>query len=73
MINQSQQLFAEHDVNRVRRDLGENQVSSIWLWGQGKPIYLESFHKRFGLTGVAITAVDLVRGLAKLVAESTPM
>ncbi len=67
LINRSQQLFAEHDVNRVRRDLGENQVSSIWLWGQGKPIYLESFRKRFGLTGVAITAVDLVRGLAKLV------
>jgi len=67
LINQSQQLFAGHDVNKVRRDLGENQVSSIWLWGQGKQIHLESFRKRLGLTGVAITAVDLVRGLAKLV------
>jgi len=67
LINQSQQLFANHDVNKVRRDLGENQVSSIWLWGQGKQTHLENFHRRFGLTGVAITAVDLVRGLAKLV------
>jgi 2,3-bisphosphoglycerate-independent phosphoglycerate mutase len=67
LLNLSQQVFADHDVNRVRRDLGENQVSSIWLWGQGKRAHLESFRKRFGLRGVAITAVDLVRGLAKLV------
>lgn len=67
LLNLSQQVFADHDVNRVRRDLGENQVSSVWLWGQGKRAHLESFRKRFGLGGVAITAVDLVRGLAKLV------
>lgn len=67
LMNQSQQLFAGHDINRVRQDLGENQVSSIWLWGQGKQARLDSFRKRHGLKGAAITAVDLVRGLAKLV------
>jgi 2,3-bisphosphoglycerate-independent phosphoglycerate mutase len=67
LIHQSQQLFAGHDVNRVRLDLGENQASSIWLWGQGKQARLDSFRKRYGLRGAAITAVDLVRGLAKLV------
>jgi 2,3-bisphosphoglycerate-independent phosphoglycerate mutase len=67
LMNQSQQLFAGHEINKVRQDLGENQVSSIWLWGQGKQARLESFRKRFGLRGAAITAVDLVRGLAKLV------
>jgi 2,3-bisphosphoglycerate-independent phosphoglycerate mutase len=67
LMNLSQQVFADHDVNKVRRDLGENQVSSIWLWGQGRQIRLESFRKRFHLAGAAITAVDLVRGMAKLV------
>jgi 2,3-bisphosphoglycerate-independent phosphoglycerate mutase len=67
LMNQSQQLFAGHEINRVRQDLGENQVSSIWLWGQGQQVRLESFRKRFGLQGAAITAVDLVRGLARLV------
>jgi 2,3-bisphosphoglycerate-independent phosphoglycerate mutase len=66
VMNRSQRLFANHEVNRVRQDLGENQVSSVWLWGQGKQTRLESFRKRFGVRGVAITAVDLVRGLAKL-------
>jgi 2,3-bisphosphoglycerate-independent phosphoglycerate mutase len=67
LINQSQQLFAGHEINKVRQDLGENQVSSVWLWGQGRQTRLESFRKRFGLRGAVITAVDLVRGLAKLV------
>jgi 2,3-bisphosphoglycerate-independent phosphoglycerate mutase len=67
LMNQSQQLFHGHEINKVRLDLGENQVSSIWLWGQGQRARLDSFRKRFGLKGAAITAVDLVRGLAKLV------
>jgi len=66
LINQSQELFAGHEINRIRQDLGENRVSSVWLWGQGKQTHLESFRKRFGLQGAAITAVDLVRGLALL-------
>jgi 2,3-bisphosphoglycerate-independent phosphoglycerate mutase len=67
LMARSQQFFQNHDINKVRTDLGENPVSSIWLWGQGKKAALESFKKRFGIKGAAITAVDLVRGLAKLI------
>lgn len=67
LMARSQQIFTDHDINRVRRDLGENQVSSIWLWGQGRKAQLERFQKRFGLKGAAITAVDLVKGLARLI------
>ena len=67
LMARSQQIFDNNDINRVRKDLGENQVSSIWLWGQGKKAMMDSFEKRFGLKGASITAVDLVRGLAKLI------
>ena len=67
LMARSQQLFTNHDINKVRRDLGENEVSSIWLWGQGKRAQMERFQNRFGIKGAAITAVDLVRGLAKLI------
>lgn len=67
LMARSQQLFSDHDINKVRKDLGENQVSSIWLWGHGKTAQLDSFQKRFGIRGAAITAVDLVRGLSKLI------
>ena len=67
LMARSQQLFTNHDINKVRKDLGENQVSSIWLWGQGRKARMESFQKRFGIKGAAITAVDLVRGLSMLI------
>ena len=67
LIARSQQLFTNHDINKVRYDLGENQVSSIWLWGQGKKARMESFEKRFGIKGAAIAAVDLVKGLSMLI------
>lgn len=67
LMARTQQYFSNHDINRVRKDLGENQVSSIWLWGHGKKAKMDSFEKKFGLKGAAITAVDLVRGLSKLI------
>ncbi len=67
LMARSGKLLVNHDINKVRGDLGENQVSSIWLWGQGRKARMESFQKRFGIKGVAITAVDLVKGLSKLI------
>ncbi len=67
MMARSQRLFANSDINKIRKDLGENQVSSIWLWGQGVKAKMESFEKRFGLKGATITAVDLARGLSLLI------
>lgn len=67
LMAKSQQLFENNPINRVRRDLGENPVSTIWLWGQGQKAALERFSKKYGKHGAAITAVDLVRGLARLV------
>jgi len=67
LMAKSQELLAEHEINKIRKDLGENQVSSIWLWGQGKKAAMDSFQSRFGLRGTTITAVDLVRGISKLI------
>lgn len=67
LISRSRGMLAEHDVNVVRRDLGENPATSIWLWGEGKMPRLDPFAEVYGLNGAAITAVDLVRGLAKLI------
>jgi len=67
LMARSHQIFAAHDINKIRRDLRENQASCIWFWGQGRKAAMDSFEKRFGLRGAAITAVDLVRGLSKLI------
>jgi 2,3-bisphosphoglycerate-independent phosphoglycerate mutase len=67
MIDRSQDILREHEVNNVRRDLGENPATSIWLWGEGKMPQLPSYQSLHGLRGAAITAVDLVRGISKLI------
>ncbi|MFB3891461.1 MAG: cofactor-independent phosphoglycerate mutase [Phycisphaerae bacterium] len=67
LIQRSGAILENQEINIVRRDLGENPANSIWLWGQGRMPQLPSFIERFGIKGAAITAVDLVRGLAKLI------
>lgn len=67
LMDASRDLLAAHPVNQVRRDLGENPASQIWLWGEGQKPALAPFRKQWGLTGAAITAVDLVRGIARLI------
>lgn len=58
-------VLAEHPINAVRRDLGENSATDIWLWGQGRAARLTPFAEKFGLRGATIAAVDLIRGIAK--------
>lgn len=67
LMARSQQILADHEVNQVRRDLGENPATSIWLWGQGKQPRLSRFVDEFGLRGALVAAVDLVRGLGTLI------
>jgi 2,3-bisphosphoglycerate-independent phosphoglycerate mutase len=67
LIAESEKLFATHEVNITRKEMGESPATNVWLWGQGSPRPIESFQKRFGLRGAMITAVDLLAGIAKLI------
>ncbi len=60
----SHHLLANHDVNKVRIDLGENPANMIWLWGQGQRPSIVPFKELYGLSGAVITGVDLLKGLA---------
>ena len=67
LMRKSEALFKDHSTNLLRRNLKKNEASSIWLWGHGKKARMETFEKKYGLKGAAITAVDLVKGLAHLI------
>ncbi|MBP1685382.1 MAG: putative homoserine kinase [Deltaproteobacteria bacterium] len=62
----SQEILAQHAVNRARRERGQRPATSIWLWGQGKRPALPTLRDRFGINGSVISAVDLVNGLGVL-------
>ncbi|MCX7927915.1 MAG: cofactor-independent phosphoglycerate mutase [Candidatus Omnitrophica bacterium] len=67
LMQESRKILAEHEINQVRIDLGENPANMIWLWGQGKKPNLPLFKEKFGITGSVISAVDLIKGMGKLV------
>jgi 2,3-bisphosphoglycerate-independent phosphoglycerate mutase len=63
LMTRSETLFQSHPANQAR---GDQAASGIWLWGQGQAPALEPFAEKFGKTGAVITAVDLLRGLGRL-------
>lgn len=63
----SETLFADADVNQQRIANGEEPATQIWLWGQGMRPAMDSFESRFGQRGAVITAVDLLRGMGRLI------
>jgi len=67
MMDTSREVLAQHPINRVRQDLDELPATQIWLWGQGTRPRLRAFKELHGIRGAAITAVDLVRGLARAI------
>lgn len=67
LMERSKQIFAAHPVSARRREQGKPVATQIWLWGQGQAPALPSFEELFGLKGVMITAVDLLRGIAALI------
>jgi 2,3-bisphosphoglycerate-independent phosphoglycerate mutase len=67
IMERSRELFANHEINQVRRQTGHNPATQVWLWGQGHAPNIPTFKQRFGInSGCMITGVDLLRGLAVL-------
>lgn len=66
LMNRSKMILANHPVNLARRKTGKRPVTQIWLWGQGTSPKLPLYSERCGLRGAAISAVDLIKGIAML-------
>jgi 2,3-bisphosphoglycerate-independent phosphoglycerate mutase len=67
LMSESEALLADHPVNVARRREGKPPATNVWLWGQGSAPRLPPFADLYGVRGAMITAVDLLRGLAKLI------
>ena len=66
LMKKSEELFAADERNLQREQSGSLRASGIWLWGQGSRPALEAFSDRYRVRGAVITAVDLLRGLGRL-------
>jgi 2,3-bisphosphoglycerate-independent phosphoglycerate mutase len=67
LMKYSQDLLREHEINKVRIDLKENPANMIWLWGCGESLAIPSFEEKFGVRGAVISAVDLIKGIGRII------
>lgn len=63
LMEKSASILATHPVNRQRMLDGLKPANSLWPWGEGRPLKLESFRQRYGVDGTLISAVDLLKGM----------
>ncbi len=63
MMQDSYDLLKDHPINVARSERGLRSANSIWIWGQGKKPQLESFQKKYSLSGATVSAVDLIKGI----------
>lgn len=72
LMEHSKAVFADHPVNKRRVAEGKKPATQIWLWGQGNAMQLETYKALYGLGGGVISAVDLLKGIAKLAGLKAP-
>lgn len=67
LIEDSYEILDSHPINRRRRDEGHLPANMIWFWGESHLPQIPSFLTRFGKAGAVVAAVDLIRGLGRMV------
>ncbi len=72
MMKESYSFLMEHPVNIKRIAEGKRPANSIWLWGEGTKPGLSDFSEKYGVKGSIISAVDLLKGIAKCAGMSAP-
>ena len=65
LIRRSGEILASHPVNVKRRAEGKRPATHVWFWGAGTKPTLDTFFSKFGLKGAIVSAVDLLKGIAK--------
>ena len=65
-MKRSYELLKDHPINIKRVKDGKNPANSLWFWGEGTKPKLQNFEEKFGVKGGIISAVDLLKGIAKL-------
>jgi len=63
-MKMSCEILEKHPLNEERKSRGKLPANALWLWSPGKKPSLPSFKNKFGMNATAISAVDLIKGIA---------
>jgi len=64
----SYEILKNHPINLDRVKRGLNPANMMWIWGEGRKPKLDAFNKLYGVEGVTISAVDLIKGIGRCAA-----
>ncbi|OVE73661.1 cofactor-independent phosphoglycerate mutase [bacterium B13(2017)] len=66
LMSRSIEILKDHPVNIQRKCNNKATADMIWLWGGGYKPNMDNFYSKYGVKGAVISAVDLIKGLAKV-------
>jgi len=72
LISRSREILKDHPINARRRKNRRNPGDMIWPWSPGRKLRIRPFAEIWGISGLAVSAVDTVRGLAKSAGMEAP-
>ena len=61
-----------HPLNAERRAQGKLPANAVWFWAEGTAALLPDFRQKYGHDGEVVSAVPLVRGIARLSGLNAP-
>ncbi len=64
-MEKSKELFFEHPINYARQKIGKPPATQIWPWSGGQKPAFPPFENKYGKKGGVISAVDLLKGIAR--------
>jgi 2,3-bisphosphoglycerate-independent phosphoglycerate mutase len=68
LMAHSELVLRDHPVNIARRARGDIPATTIWLfWGSAKIPDMPAFKKLYGIDAAMTAAVDIMRGLARII------
>lgn len=64
MMEKSYEILKDHPINAERKKRGLNPANCCWFWGAGTKPMVSDFKEKTGKSGIMISAVDLLKGIA---------
>lgn len=64
MMKKSYEILKDHPINVERKKKGLNPANCCWFWGAGTKPMVDDFKEKTGKSGMMISAVDLLKGIA---------
>ena len=61
----------DHEINAIRRELGESPITGVWLWGEGPLTDLPTFAEKFNVTGAMIADDPVAVGAGRHIGWDT--